>query len=301
MNKRNRGFVPLPAIFLLGFIAIATGAITVIVARHNRESKETSGIEASTTPTIASTAAYSGPVSAQVESSTPSETNTKKTNQKAPVEQIKQPTTKEKATATSPDVPPVTSEETSVSPYKDSLKAIDTFLTNPTLQSLHEFCTSAKQLAGRGSTTSLNPDRTNLVQYQNTLYSDFFWCKYVTDEEPYDPKFGHYTFMVYDPGFLLPLTDSNDSDRVRKLQINYNHAVETAGQYGIIGYESDFSQGPNAGSDQRPDVVMTTVLDTYRSQIDGKFSNTTMPSGFIRTIMSPVELLTKAKQNYVSN
>lgn len=292
MYKSQRGFT-IPFISsIIGFFVAMTGAVFPAFS-HNTKQNDTP-IGEGTTSTVTQ-ANLSESASFNVGSSQATTTSTSKPKPRTPVKQI--PMSPSVGQSTKQDVVSTSTlpiqTPTQANPYKASLAAIDAFLTNPTLPSLRDFCMKAKELPGRGTYESLDPTRTSVIQYTNTLYMDLPWCVFVLSEGGYDPKLGHYTWVMYDSSLLISLDSPNDSDAIRTNKIKLNEALQTLGQYGLIGYESSISGGADAGKDQRPQEV----IDAIGPRLSRATSVYLLP-GFTSSVISPVKELTYMRQRY---
>ncbi len=107
---------------------------------------------------------------------------------------------------------------------------IDSYLENPSIANLKTLCTEAKTTTGVGIKKVLNDDKTSIVEVRQSLYEDLPLCRFVVGGEI------DYVFVVYDPSFIIPLTDQTDSDEIRTLKIQYNEKIKEMEQYGIFGF-----------------------------------------------------------------
>ena len=137
------------------------------------------------------------------------------------------PTLKQNTTITS--TPKITSP---------SIVAIDSFLANPTVESLKTFCTTAKTLPGIGEKKVFNDTRTDYVMKKNTLYDETEMCALALGE--YKTPSGllvDISWIVYNPLDIFDFNNTSESDKVRAAKITYNNYWKSLARYKLIGFK----------------------------------------------------------------
>lgn len=124
--------------------------------------------------------------------------------------------------------------------------AIDTFLLSPTINNLRSFCNTAKTTLGTEQKKVLNEARTDFVMKTLTLYEQsqindlcnlaFGIRKLKSGEYSIESEFrSFFQWATYDSSYILEF-NSNDSDSVREVKINFNNYWKNISAYKLIGF-----------------------------------------------------------------
>ena len=119
-----------------------------------------------------------------------------------------------------------------------SVAAVDTFLANPTAENFKSFCTTAKTLPGIGEKKVLNDIRTDYITKKNSLYDEVKICASELGEyKQTNGKFVVISWLTNNSSNLFDFNNTNESDTVRELKVNYNTAWKSLSAYKLIGFE----------------------------------------------------------------
>ncbi len=157
--------------------------------------------------------------------------------------------------------------------YGSSVSAIDTFLANPTLESLKTFCTSAKTLPGIGQTKVFNEARTDYITKTRTLYEQVGICAIALGENK-DASYRPLHWISYNPSYLVSFDNPNESDMIRAIKIKYNTEWKSLSKYKLIGFfdiSSYYHGTPDAGV-TTPNQMVEKIIGTgsqYELQLAG--------------------------------
>lgn len=131
-----------------------------------------------------------------------------------------------------------------VSKYMPSIEAIDTFLSNPTEQSLREYCTKAKTLIAPGEKKVLNESRTDYVVKEKPLYEADKLCFKVMEGQLSLNRRQLISWFTYSDSYLANLDNSSESDAVREFKVSFNSYWKSISIYKLIGIPYVEAKGP---------------------------------------------------------
>src|SRR3989338_51356 len=151
-------------------------------------------------------------------------------------------------------------------PSNPAIVAIDNFLLNPTVDNLISFCNTAKTLPGITQKKILNDTRTDFVMKTLTLYEEG------SINEPCNLAFGihklksgeylsasefhaYFQWINYNPAYILEF-NSNDSDTVREIKINFNSYWKSLSAYKLIGFPTYSTSSDTT----KPNAVVEKII-----------------------------------------
>lgn len=203
MKNKQRGFIPLIAIIVLG-VSVITGGIITAVKIHDNKKEE---VVVNNEPIV-------------------QESKTELTLEPEKIE-VKDTNLAKKKVITESQDSKNTEEKTALS-ISPSVKIIDDFLLNQTPENLKEFCNKAKTFNGTGKLIEvLNSDRTDYIKRPTTLYEQIKICN--------NSKYDNYIWAQYSQKYLMTLSDS-DNDNIRKDKINFNNRIKNLNAGTLVGY-----------------------------------------------------------------
>ena len=150
-----------------------------------------------------------------------------------------------------------------------AITVIDGFLLSPTIDNLKSFCNTAKTILGTEQKKVLNETRTDFVMKTLTLYEqsqindlcNFAFGirklksgEYLTASELQS----FFQWITYNPSYLLEF-NSNDSDTVRGIKIDFNNYWKSLSAYKLIG----FPVNSTSNEITTPNAVMEKKINEF--------------------------------------
>lgn len=219
----SKGFIPILAVVIIGIISIAGGTTAIILTKKAPVAEpEAPGTAFKETFEVKDTKTDVEPIKKTVSKPIPEEEKVITTEDKPEIEEKK-----------------IVPEPTSPPKVHPGIAYIDAFLSNPTIESLKAFCVAAKSMEGHTEEKVFNADRTGYEMKKKSLYQEAgASCSLALGEMPGSENFA---WTYYSESYLLPLTDSGDSNDLRKKKIEYNNLIAEIPPYKLFAYDKSLA------------------------------------------------------------